>query len=379
MTQSSLTDLLQAKIQAAGRITFAEYMDTVLYAPKLGYYEQGRFGPKGDFYTSVHLGSDFGELLALQIWDFWQALGKPDPFTVVECGAGEGLIAADILNFCPTIDAQFAQALDYVLIERSERLVQIQQERLQGFKARWTSWVDLEPVIGCVFSNELIDAFGVHRVTRTLEGLQEVYVTWGNEGFQECLGELSTPQIQEYLALVEIDLLAPGYALGYTTEINLQALTWLQAVAAKIHRGYVLTIDYGYPAKRYYQPTRSQGTLLCYHGHTTHSDPYRWIGEQDLTAHVDFTALERWGTRCGLTTLDFTQQALLLMALGLGDRIQALKDANLNLQEAFKRHQALHSLIAPGGLGGFGVLIQAKGLTDQQQGYLLKGLRQDAE
>jgi SAM-dependent MidA family methyltransferase len=143
-------------------------------------------------------------------------------------------------------------------------------------------------------------------------------------------------------------------------------------VASRLQQGYLLTIDYGYPASRYYSPARSQGTLQCYYRHRHHNNPYLNIGRQDITAHVDFTALERWGEICGLDNLGFTQQGLFLMALGLGKRLAALSTSGQGLAPLIQRREALHQLIDPMGLGGFGVLVQGKGLSETAQ--RLKGL-----
>ena len=146
-------------------------------------------------------------------------------------------------------------------------------------------------------------------------------------------------------------------------------------VADKLHCGYLLTIDYGYLASRYYSPARSQGTLMCYYQHRHHDNPYINIGRQDITAHVDFTALERWGEQCGLSKVGFTQQGLFLMALGIGDRIATLSTTTeQSIQQLLQRRDALHQLIDPQGLGGFGVLVQSKGLTPAQAAHNLKGL-----
>lgn len=148
----------------------------------------------------------------------------------------------------------------------------------------------------------------------------------------------------------------------------------MSIVADRLQRGYVLTIDYGYPASRYYNPRRSQGTLQCYYHHRFHDNPYINIGRQDITAHVDFTALERWGQKCNLKNVGFIQQGLFLMALGLGDRIAALSYQKQPLSQLLQRRDALQQLIDPTGLGGFGVLVQSKGLDKTETFQLLKGL-----
>ena len=191
------------------------------------------------------------------------------------------------------------------------------------------------------------------------------------------MGELSTSRLQHYFDLVKIEISPDRYPDGYRTEVNLAALDWLETVCDRIQQGYLLTIDYGYPAERYYSPYRDQGTLQCYYRHAHHSNPYTHVGQQDITAHVDFTALENQGERCGLQTLGTTQQAMFLMALGLGDRIANLSNADetdsYSLRELLRRRQALHDLMNPMGLGNFGVLVQGKGLGDIAQ-RALKGL-----
>ncbi|MEB3335860.1 MAG: class I SAM-dependent methyltransferase [Leptolyngbyaceae bacterium] len=379
------------------RITFAEYMEVVLYHPQEGYYATNvvNIGADGDFFTSPHLGADFGELLAEQFVQMWHILGNPIPFTLVEMGAGQGILAGDILRYLHRHHADCFAALEYVIVEKSAGLVAEQQQRLQHFAKiqstsgqvllRWSTLEAIAPhsITGCYFSNELVDALPVHQVVIQDGKLQEVYVTTyadsaGNISFAEVVSELSSPQLAEYFDWVGIDLSADIYPEGYRSEVNLAALNWLGTVADQLQRGYILTIDYGYPATRYYSPARREGTLQCYYRHTHHSDPYVHVGRQDLTAHVDFTALERWGDRAGLQQVGFTQQGLFLMALGLGDRLAALSTTNVmggqGIQELLQRREALHGLMNPMGLGNFGVLVQSKGLTAAENTQPLRGL-----
>jgi SAM-dependent MidA family methyltransferase len=367
-----LVEFLQYHIAERGQITFAEYMEIVLYAPDLGYYSRGAgIGGAGqDFYTSSHLGTDFGELFAVQLVEFWEVLGKPNPFTLVEMGAGQGRLAEDILRYIAVSYSACNRVLDYVIVERSQQLQQVQQQRL-GKQARWLQLEDLAAVTGCFFSNELVDAFPVHRFVLEAGELQEIYVT---ADFQEVLGPPSTTRLAEYFKLVGIDLAT--LPSGYQSEVNLMALDWLGQVSRCLTRGYLLTLDYGYPATRYYQPSRRTGTLLAYHQHTSHDQFYHHLGNQDLTAHVDFTALERYGAACGLDKLGFTAQGPWLMALGLGERLTEVRESSqLSLMQTLPRYQALRSLINPAGLGGFGVLLQAKGLVATEADYLLRGWR----
>lgn len=371
------------------RITFAEYMDLVLYHPQHGYYatHTTKIGAQGDFFTSPHLGADFAEALAEQFVQMREIL-QPKLFTLVEMGAGQGIIAADILKYLQLHYYDFFAALDYIIIEKSAALKKEQQQRLQGLPVRWCSLEELSliSVTGCCFSNELVDALPVHQITLHQGQLREVYViTQRDVGeqsphmFVEVIGEPSTPQLAKYFDLVGINLTHGGYQDMYRSEVNLAALDWLSTVADMLQRGYLLTIDYGYPASRYYSSNRKQGTLQCYYKHQHHSNPYVNIGRQDITAHVDFTALERWGEVCGLQNLGFTKQGLFLMALGLGDRIAALStnEATMEapgLRGLLQHRQALHQLIDPMGLGGFGVLIQSKGLTGAETAQTLRGM-----
>ncbi len=381
----ALCDAIARRIAESSRtrITFAEYMDLVLYHPEYGYYTTNavNIGPQGDFFTSPHLEADFGELLGEQFVQMWEILERPVPFTLLELGAGQGLLAADTLGYLYRHYPDFFKALDYIIVERSVVLRNEQQQRLHKLPVRWTTLDEIPPgITGCCFSNELVDALPVHQFVIEGGRLQEIYVTTKDgRHFVEVTGEPSTPMLAEYFDLVRIELPSSAYPGGYRSEVNLEALNWLSMIANRLQRGYLLTIDYGYPASRYYSPARPQGTLKCYYRHRHHDNPYVHIGQQDITAHVNFTALELWGEVCGLQTIGFTQQGLFLMALGLGDRIavstsgQALTNAQ-GPAPLLRRREALHQLIDPLGLGGFGFLIQGKGLTKAETIQPLKGL-----
>ena len=359
------------------RITFAQYMDLVLYHPQYGYYASGKamIGYQGDFYTSSSLSEDFAQLLAQQFVETWEILGQPHPFMLVEMGAGTGLVAADVLRYLQQFP-ELLKSLEYIIIEKSSGLIAKQQELLQSFyeqvNIKWKTWSEIPDasIIGCCFSNELVDAFSVHQVVVEAGKLREIYVT---EDITEIRDNISTDRLVHYFDLINIT--PSTFPNGYRTEVNLAALDWLETVSQKLKRGYLLTIDYGYTAERYYSPQRHQGTLQCYYQHHRHNNPYINIGHQDITAHVNFTALERQGERCGLHKLGFTQQGMFLMALGLGDRLSDLASGQYSFQEVLQRRDALHQLIDPAGLGGFGVLVQSKGLSELQQGHVLRGLK----
>jgi SAM-dependent MidA family methyltransferase len=379
----ALVELISQRIHESfcDRISFAEYMDLALYHPQYGYYATApsKIGARGDFFTSPHLGAEFGELIAEQLLEMWQILHQPIPFSVVEMGAGQGLLATDVLHYLEQRSPDLFKVVDYRIVERAPALIAEQRYQLKplqerGAQVQWSDFGEIpsESITGCFFSNELVDALPVHQVMVTAGRLQEVYVALAephpdSPGFTEVSGELSTPRLADYFEQIGIDLTTPRYPDRYQTEVNLAALDWMTEVAKRLKQGYVLTIDYGYPSDRYYNPVRSQGTLQCYYQHRHHSDPYGYIGQQDITAHVDFTALQKQGEKCGLQTVGFTKQGLFLMALGLGDRIAALSQSTATdsktIQEILVRRDALQRLVDPLGLGNFGVLIQSKGVT----------------
>lgn len=324
-SDSVLAHLIAQQIadHANQRISFAEFMDLALYHPQFGYYatRATTIGAQGDFFTSPHLGADFGELLAEQFVQMWEILQRPHPFTLIEMGAGQGLLALDILRYLHRTYPEFYACLEYLIVEKAAALIATQQQQLQpllptGISLRWCSLAELPPdsITGCCFSNELVDAFPVHQFMLAAGQLQEVYVTATQDQsliqFREVLDRPSTDRLTTYFDLIGIEFSSAIYPDRYRSEINLAALDWITAVADRLHRGYVLTIDYGYPAQRYYHPALSEGTLQCYYQHAHHSNPYLSVGQQDITAHVNFTALERQGEQCGLRTIGFVQQGL---------------------------------------------------------------------
>jgi SAM-dependent MidA family methyltransferase len=362
------------------RITFADYMELVLYDPQFGYYASNAdcIGKSGDFITSPHLAPDFGELLAMQVKQLWEILGSPDRFSIVEMGAGQGLLAAQILEYLQRKHPEFFGTLEYLIVETAPAMIAAQQQRLNALPVRCCEWSEIgdRSIVGCFISNELIDALPVHQVIVKDDCLQEVYVTVDRDSkiFAELVDELSTDRLNQYWQLNDINLLSDKYPEGYRTEVNLAALDWLKIVEQKLDRGYIISIDYGYSADRYYNPIRSQGTLQCYYEHYHHNDPYINIGNQDLTTHVDFTAIQKQGELLDLETIGFTKQGMFLMALGLGDRISTVSSSGGDIQTILTRRQNLHQLIDPMGLGKFGILIQSKGLTAEEQSILPIGL-----
>ena len=324
---AALIDEIKADIaRSDGRITFERFMELALYHPQHGYYtsRRQRIGKKGDYFTSVSVGPLFGKLLAKQFMKWRDELGNPAEFEVVEFGGHRGQLRNDVLAAAPD--------LRYRVIEVDDPLP--------------------DSIVGCVFSNEFLDALPVHRVRVEHGACSEIYVT---SDFKETLGPLSSRRLAEYLRDLPVE-----YMEGYQTEVNLRALDWMEDVAVRLKRGFVLTIDYGYERADYFAPHHRDGTLLCYHQHTKNANPYSSVGEQDITAHVEFTSLIEHGKRFGLEPVLFTDQSHFLLQIGESEIAEiAARTAGKFSQE----RAAIHQLIHPELMGrAFKVLVQRKGI-----------------
>lgn len=358
-----LREAILRRIDETGGITFREFMELALYHPQHGYYRAREpVGRRGDYVTSPEVHPIFGALVARQLRELWDHLGRPERFDVVEFGPGTGLLARDILRWAARNATPFADALRYTLIETSEPLIERQRRTLAGLGLRegTVAWADEAPdgIEGCVLSNEFLDALPVHRVTVRDGRLLEVYVIREGSGFGEELRPPSTPDLEAYFDRLN---LRPGE--GCEAEVNLGAVAWLRDVARRLARGFVLTFDYGYPAEELYAPWRTQGTLLCFYRHNPSHDPYVRIGRQDITASVDFTTLIRTGEAEGLTTVGFTTQARFLTALGIGDALERVQRQDpAALEEYYARRRAVTELLDPAGLGRIRVLAQSRGV-----------------
>jgi SAM-dependent MidA family methyltransferase len=353
--------LIRDEIAAHGPITFARFMELALYAPGAGYYmrDAARIGARGDFYTSSNVHPLFGESIARQIEEM-ASLAGTDSFAVIEQGAGRGGLAFDVLNAWS--GSPSASGLRYVIVEKSPAMIAQQRRLLAPFLASGlVSWADAlpaDPVTGCVLSNELVDAFPVHRVARHGDALKELYVDAEGDALVERLAEPSTPDLASYLARLGISL-----AEGQQAEINLAAIGWMRAVGRALGRGFVLTIDYGYPAEELYAPHRKRGTLLAYHQHRTNEAYYERVGRQDLTAHVDFTTLAWAGQSEGLEVAGFTDQTSFLLGLGAHEAADRLLAAAADDAARARALAGIRGLLDPQGMGRtFKVLVQRKGL-----------------
>lgn len=360
-SQSHLENLIFAQILAEGPLSFSKFMELCLYHPECGYYmsSRQRIGRKGDFFTSSSVHALFGQLIARQLHQMWEILGRPADFVIAEQGAGEGHLALDILNALETDFPQFYSVLHYSMVEISADNCARQLNLLLKHQhaISWCQQGDLAGMIGCYLSNELIDAFPVHLVEKRAGKLLEVCVTVESGTFQEILRDPPTHELANYLEWVGVEIVE-----GNRAEINLAAPLWIGNVAGLLQRGFVLTIDYGYLAKELYAPWRTTGTLMSYCQHTIGENPYIRIGEQDLTAHVDFTALIKAGEACGLKQLFYGDQCKFLLGLGFVDALLQAQAREIEPHRAQALRLTLKNLILPdGGMGEiFKVLIQGK-------------------
>jgi SAM-dependent MidA family methyltransferase len=350
------------EIDAGGPIPFARFMERALYEPGIGYYTGPRekIGREGDFYTSLDVHPVFGRLVGVQVAEMAEALPE-GPYTVVEMGAGKGLLAYDVLREVRDGFPDLFSRLAYRVVEVSPGLIERQKGLLREFTGRIT-WherlEELPQVEGAFLSNELVDALPHHQVVMTREGLREVFVTHAKGRFSELLAAPSTPALSAYLERIGRKL-----PEGYRTEINLGALDWMRAVAERLLRGHVMTIDYGYPADVYYRPDRTTGTFLCHHEHKVSADPYARVGAQDMTAHVDFSSLARAGREAGLVPLGLTDQSHFLVGLGVAERMEAVLTRDGGDPERSDEFCAMRRLMDPLGMGKtFKVLVQEKGV-----------------
>jgi SAM-dependent MidA family methyltransferase len=330
-------------------------MEVALYDPDHGYYATSATRPtrEGDYLTAPELHPAFGRCVARQVAECWERLGRPDDFTLREYGAGAGTLGLAILRGLEADSSALAPRLRYEPVEVNAGR---RADLVARFAAEDRAGRVTEPargIVGLVLANEFLDALPVHRIEGGEEGLRELYVGWDGRGFKDVLDEPSTPALAERLEAEGVRL-----APGQRGEACLGLDPWMAGVADGLERGYVVVIDYGHRAPALYAPSRRAGTLLGYLGHRVVDDPYAHVGRQDLTAHVDLTALERAAVDHGLTVEGTTSQAEFLTGLGLGDLLAA---AAVRKTDSLADYLALRGaavrLLDPRALGGFTVEI----------------------
>lgn len=374
--EGELRHFILSHIREKGPVPFSQFMEWCLYHPQYGYYRSKgvKTGKNGDYYTGPCVHPLFGGMMAKQLSQMAEIL-RQEQFQVIEMGAGRGFLCQDILDWAKKKAPHFLNNLKYTLLETNPHLIKEQRERLQPYeKEGMVDWMDLETfergedrITGCILSNELVDAFPFHRVVMLNGQLKEIYVASHYDQFKEVLGEPSDPRLLTYFTPISITL-----EEGQRAEVNLRALDWMERVARLLRRGFVLTVDYGFLAEELYAPHRRQGTLLCYYRHQTSDNPYERLGEQDITSHVNFSALIKKGEEVGLQLTGLVSQYRFLIALGALQELESLSDDLSEFDGLKMRLSFLHLIEPEKGMGEvFKVLIQHRGIDHPQ----LDGLR----
>ena len=389
---SDLQQMISERIQRDGPITFAEYMRLALYEPEYGYYMTGvaKMGWEADYFTSTDVSSLFANCMGRQLFAMWEKLKRPGHFIVVEQGAGRGHLAEGVRSWAQKEAPDFYDALDYQTEDIRGGVDAVQQGRGQAPPLLYTNKMlisqdnieEAKPAYSqgdregrpgrpsVVLSNELVDAFPVHIVEKRGEHLYEVFVDVQQDGrFFEVLDEPGSPEVAGYLDTYKI--LWRTFDDGWRAEINLDALRWIQRTAGMMRKGFVLTIDYGEKAKKLYAAWRKRGTLLCYYKHQANERPLLHPGKQDITAHVNFSALIEEGRQLGMRLHRFTTQRLWLQNLGIEGELEqrylnefaeaefarATDRGQIALLKWRNVRQQASVLTDPGGMGDFKVLI----------------------
>lgn len=351
-------------------LAFVDFMHLALYSPDCGYYCGGlqKFGVHGDFITAPELTPLFGQTLANQVQQIFSTLNRP---ALLEFGAGSGRLAVDMLQQLESLNClpEF-----YYILEVSPDLQQRQQalikEQIPHLSERviWLTQWPRQPFNGVIIANEILDAMPVHRFLQTAEGIHESHISLNSsdqpiEIYRPC----SDSRLLSYLQQALPESLVP-----YQSEANLFVDGWIKECAALLQQGAMILVDYGFPRHEYYHPDRNQGTLMCHYQHRAHSNPLLHIGQQDITAHVDFTHVAEAADAAGFHVAGYTSQAAFLLANGLLNLLETIPDqkALINARQAVKK------LIQPDEMGElFKVMALTKGLDLDLNGFQLQDKR----
>ena len=353
----ALKDIVLGRVRAAGAISFAEFMDLVLYHHRFGYYMA--CDPSLDYQTSAEVHPVFAACIGQTLGEMWRLMDRPPRFDVFEAGAGSGRLAAGILRRLQSSDPDFAAALRYSVsdprLSGPDALDVLEESGVPGGSVTVRDELPGEGEIeGCILSSELLDALPFRRV-RVRDGrLEEILVAAEGRDLVDLAGTPDAAVVSYFRAAGQ----TPGE--GCQAEVNLAARDWMGAAAGSLGRGYILTLDYGYPANELYAPWRRTGTLLTFHRMSSGDDPYVHLGRQDITASVDFTSVGMAGEAGGSEILAFTSQSMFLQGTGIARSLGETPTANL--QGFYGLRQAVLALTDPAGLGRIKVLLQGKGV-----------------
>lgn len=359
-------------------LAFCDLMQQLLHAPGLGYYSAGapKIGAEGDFVTAPEISPFFGRALARQCVQILKVTSGD----ILEFGAGLGTLAIDILT---QLEKDDCLPEHYFIVEISADLKQRQKQLIQAEIPHLFSrivWLDKLPdqgFKGIILANEVLDAMPVHLFEMTATGPKDVQVVLDDQDDMTVeLSEHLSPDLKEWFARSEIE--AINFTEGYRSEVNLVMESWITALASCLEQGLILLIDYGYPRHEYYLPERTTGTLICYYRHHSHEQPLFLLGLQDVTAHVDFTAVAESASDAGLSVSGYTNQASFLS--GCGILTLAEQAAESSQEKQFKIAQQIRTLIMPEEMGElFKVIALTKNLaielTSQLTGFSYSDLR----
>lgn len=365
----ALLEIIKQEIREVGPISFRRFVELSLFHPEHGYYSSGKakIGKKGDFYTAPSVHRSFGETVSRFLAEVSPLLeGKS--FTVVEFGASGGQLALDILDALRRNHRGLYSRTDYVMSEASPAAVLEARERLKGHRGR-IRWIDNLREIGkggfrgVVIANEFLDSLPFHRLRSDGEGIREVFLSLRGGEIGEVLRNPEAEGIYDFSKRY-----LGGYVRGEEAEACLLAGKWLAGVERALQKGFVLCIDYGSLSPELYSPGRRKGTFRCFYRHELSSDPYTRVGEQDITADVNFSELMRVGDILGLSTVKYTTQGQFLVDWGILE-IFSTYDKPRNQGDRL----AAKTLFMPEFMGRkFKVLLQSKGLSPEELAELDK-------
>lgn len=357
---SELVQIIRDEIVRLGPMSCERFIELALYHPQLGYYsrERLRIGRQGDFITNVSVGKLFGEILANQIVELWELLNRPPEFAIVEAGAESGDLASDLL--ASLFESQPTVSWNYVIAEPNNVKQDQQRQRLTGTTVRWVSSLkDLSSITGIILGNELLDAIPTRVVERSEDQWREVHIVLEGDSFGFSLEPVQNPRLATMLGKIPTPLSQP-----YRTEINLAAQDWVRAATESLGRGFILLIDYGYSRTDYYSPLRTKGTLSTYRNQRRQENIFEGIGETDITAHVDFTAIAEVGLEAGCQLLGFTDQHHFMVGAG-EERMRSFAGDSATPQDRLERDRFLRAyktLMHPEMMGlAFKYLLIGKG------------------
>ena len=371
---SAHSERLQAVIRdeidyAGGSIPFERFMHLALYAPGLGYYSAGlhKFGREGDFTTAPELSALFSQCLAVQCAQVLEALGHAD---ILEVGAGSGIMAAGILAELERLgelpDSYFILELSAELVERQRETIKRHVPQLLE-RVRWLDALPLAGFRGVVVANELLDAMPVQRFRIEGSEPRALHVKASESGF-ETVTVAADDKLRDAVLNISEQLGEP-FAEGYESEINVAARGWITSIAEFVDTGMVMLIDYGFPQHEFYHPQRNGGTLMCHYRHRAHPDPLALVGLQDITAHIDFTAIAEAAVDSGFDVKGFTTQAHFLLSLGIEQRVAGAADP-ITLAQQIKQ------LVLPSEMGElFKVMALTRDMDIELQGFVMNDQR----